>query len=266
VRVSGPSSVAAFGPRDSAEPVAILWDLDDTLFDHAGTCRRALRVVRAEFPALGRRSLSDLHAEYLALVDRLHRRVLRGAISSSEARSRRFAALLESVDAGSSPADASRAAELYRETYEREMRAVPGAAALLRHFAERATQGVVSNNPPEEQAQKLRTLGLDRYLRFVVTSQEVGAPKPSPKIFRAALVLARSSAGRAVMVGDSWAYDVLGARAAGIRAVWFNRRAFPIPEPTYATELRSFRPLRTAAPVVVPDGGAETVRGARLRR
>ena len=29
----------------------------------------------------------------------------------------------------------------------------------------------------------------------------------------------------AVMVGDSWAADVEGARAAGIRPIWFNRAA-----------------------------------------
>jgi FMN phosphatase YigB (HAD superfamily) len=39
------------------------------------------------------------------------------------------------------------------------------------------------------------------------------------------------------MVGDSWENDVLGARAAGIRAVWLNRRGVLIPDPALAGEI-----------------------------
>ena len=68
----------------------------------------------------------------------------------------------------------------------------------------------------------------------VVSSRDVGVAKPDPFFYRAALLRAgprrRPPAGRerAVMVGDSWANDVEGARRAGLRAVWFNRaRASP---------------------------------------
>jgi FMN phosphatase YigB (HAD superfamily) len=33
------------------------------------------------------------------------------------------------------------------------------------------------------------------------------------------------------MVGDSWHADVAGARAAGIRPIWFNPRRLPKPDP-----------------------------------
>lgn len=46
------------------------------------------------------------------------------------------------------------------------------------------------------------------------------------------------------MLGDSWTNDVLGARAAGIRAVWFNRFAQPNPEPDRVPEIESLRDLR----------------------
>ena len=32
------------------------------------------------------------------------------------------------------------------------------------------------------------------------------------------------------MIGDSWAADIVGARAAGIRAIWFNPRREAVPE------------------------------------
>jgi hypothetical protein len=45
------------------------------------------------------------------------------------------------------------------------------------------------------------------------------------------------------MLGDSWAADVAGARAAGLRAVWFNRRGDPKPEGSDdVLEVRSLEP------------------------
>ena len=65
----------------------------------------------------------------------------------------------------------------------------------------------------------LSGLGLDRWLDPIVISCEVGAEKPDPEIFRAALGAARVEPERALMVGDSPAPDVSGARAAGLWAV-----------------------------------------------
>jgi putative hydrolase of the HAD superfamily len=57
-----------------------------------------------------------------------------------------------------------------------------------------------------------------------VTSATVGARKPDPEIFRAALEAAGCGAGEALHVGDSGEEDIAGARAAGIRAVLIDRR------------------------------------------
>ena len=56
-----------------------------------------------------------------------------------------------------------------------------------------------------------------------VSSATVGAAKPSPAVFLAALELAGCQPGEAVHVGDSMANDVAGAHAAGIRAVLVDR-------------------------------------------
>jgi putative hydrolase of the HAD superfamily len=72
-------------------------------------------------------------------------------------------------------------------------------------------------------------------------SEEAGVSKPDPRIFEMALERANARAGEAVMVGDSWANDVEGARAAGIRAVWFNRDGRLAPDPAVPV-LRSLAP------------------------
>ena len=64
----------------------------------------------------------------------------------------------------------------------------------------------------------------------VVTSEDVGAYKPSPLIFRRALALLGLRADEVLHVGDSLHADVAGARASGIAAVWVNRRGRPVPD------------------------------------
>jgi len=68
-----------------------------------------------------------------------------------------------------------------------------------------------------------RELGLEPYLDFVVTPGQVGADKPEPSIFLAALQRAEVNASEAVHVGDQYNLDVLGARRVGITPVLIDR-------------------------------------------
>lgn len=63
----------------------------------------------------------------------------------------------------------------------------------------------------------------------IATSEAARAYKPRPEIFRYALDIAAIAPQEAVHIGDSLSSDVAGAEAAGIKAVWLNRRKRPIP-------------------------------------
>jgi putative hydrolase of the HAD superfamily len=66
------------------------------------------------------------------------------------------------------------------------------------------------------------------------------------------------------MVGDSWSADVAGARAAGIRAVWFNPLGLPRPEPAPdVLELRSFTPVEPVVEALLHASGTPSTQ-ARL--
>ena len=69
----------------------------------------------------------------------------------------------------------------------------------------------------------LARCGLDGALDGVVTSAEVGARKPDPALFEAALAIAGCRPAEAIYVGDTPAEDLAGARAAGIRALLIDR-------------------------------------------
>jgi len=71
-----------------------------------------------------------------------------------------------------------------------------------------------------------RKLGLEPYLDFKVTSEEVGADKPNPLIFQAALQRAGVDASAAIHVGDQYKMDVVGARGVGINSILIDRYDF----------------------------------------
>lgn len=60
-------------------------------------------------------------------------------------------------------------------------------------------------------------LGLLDAFDLVLDSGKIGVEKPDPRIFHMALEHAGSSPDRALHLGDTYATDVVGARAAGIR-------------------------------------------------
>ncbi len=73
---------------------AVLLDLDDTLFDHLGTARRATAAVLDEEPALAAAGLDAVLDENLRLVEAMHAGVAAGAISADDVRGERWRRVL----------------------------------------------------------------------------------------------------------------------------------------------------------------------------
>ncbi len=95
----------------------------------------------------------------------------------------------------------------------------PAAEAALVLARESGAQAAVISNSNGTARSILESVGLARYLDFVIDSSEVGVEKPDPRIFALALERARVGAEDAVYIGDLYSIDVLGARAAGLDAV-----------------------------------------------
>lgn len=220
----------------------VLFDLDDTLFDHSGTTRTALAQWVRSRPALAAPPFEQVLAVYREALEAAHWQLLRGELSLDGARIQRtqqlYAAFGRTLDAEAALAEAWD----WRALYQTQRRAVPGAAELLQALRGRATVGIVSNNQTAEQEGKLADLGLAPLIDMLLTSEAAGCAKPDPAIFALAVERCGGDPARTVMVGDAWETDILGARAAGLRAVWFNRWGTPAPEPSLAREVRSLSP------------------------
>jgi putative hydrolase of the HAD superfamily len=97
--------------------------------------------------------------------------------------------------------------------------AEPEAAAALRLVRAAGLSAAVISNSNGSVRSILEDLGLAADLDFVLDSSEEGVEKPDARIFRRALDRAGLTPSQAVYVGDFYSVDVLGARAAGLRAV-----------------------------------------------
>ena len=96
---------------------------------------------------------------------------------------------------------------------------IDGTAEALETLRNRGlTLGVVSN-ADGRVARFIEHAGLLDHVDFVIDSGAVGVEKPDPEIFRIACERAGVQPHETVHVGDIYEIDVLGARAAGIRAV-----------------------------------------------
>jgi len=95
----------------------------------------------------------------------------------------------------------------------------PEADAGLRLARERGLRTAVISNSNGTVADILAHLGLAQHLDFIIDSSKVGVEKPDPRIFRLALERTGLAPEEAVYVGDLYSIDVVGARAAGLRAI-----------------------------------------------
>jgi putative hydrolase of the HAD superfamily len=94
-------------------------------------------------------------------------------------------------------------------------------APILERLARRYRLGIVSNFYGN-LATVCDNAQVRQYFGVIVDSARVGISKPDPRIFMKAAAALGIEPGRAVMVGDSLARDMVGARAAGMAHIWLT--------------------------------------------
>ena len=116
---------------------------------------------------------------------------------------------------------------------------VEGALAELRR---RGYKLAIVSNWDSRLLEICDMLGLSELMEFVVASAAVGVEKPDKRIFKIALAKAGIDAERAIHVGDDYTADVLGAKYAGVEAVYLDREGLH-PENGHVPTIRSLSEL-----------------------
>jgi putative hydrolase of the HAD superfamily len=108
-----------------------------------------------------------------------------------------------------------------------EFRPYPDVLPALGELRERGLTLVVASNWDCSLSDWLEPAGITELVDGVVTSAEVGAPKPHPRVFERALAIVGVAPSEALHVGDKVDNDIEGAAAAGVRAVLVQREGEP---------------------------------------
>ncbi|MBY0210737.1 MULTISPECIES: HAD family hydrolase [Priestia] len=80
--------------------------------------------------------------------------------------------------------------------------------------------GMITNGFTDFQWMNIKALRIDHYFDTILVSEQEGIKKPHKDIFLRALKALDVSAEESVYIGDHPENDVLGARGAGMHAVW----------------------------------------------
>lgn len=199
---------------------AVIFDLDDTLYDYKA-------LERAAFECVGelvreRLGVSEEQCEEAFMRARQVTKAKLGETATSHSRMLYFQKTLEYLDI--------RPLYLALEMYETywgffldNMLLYPGVRELLEALHEKYIRvGVCTDLLAHIQHRKLRRLGMMDDVDCLVTSEEAGVEKPAPGIFHLCLEKLRLPAEEVCFVGDNLERDVKGAMVAGLQAVWFH--------------------------------------------
>ena len=223
---------------------AVLFDLDDTLIDFQYSRRHGLRAVQGLLPGLAPVPLEELELVHDEQLHAHYLRTLGGSLSEDEARLERMRGVCGHYGLQPDEMVVAEAAAAYAREQQSNARLVPGVPELLDALRGAVKIGVVTNGPSARQRGKLERFDIrPGDLDIVAISEEVGAAKPAPAIFRHALGGLGVAPERVTMVGDSWENDVLGALGSGMAAVWLNRYRLTCPDPGLAFEIRGLEPV-----------------------
>jgi putative hydrolase of the HAD superfamily len=204
---------------------AVLWDVDDTLFDHTGSDNAgALAHIEAEGLLTRYDSPQAALARWRQVMEEQHARFTAGEIGFLDHRRERARQFLGEA---LSDADADAWFGRYVTRYEAAWTLFPETLAVLDALADSHRHGVLSNSAAHHQERKLRRFGIRDRFEVLLCSDGLGCAKPDPAAFLAACEALDLPPQEVAYVGDRLDLDAEAAVAAGLVGVWLDRDGGP---------------------------------------
>ncbi|GAA1604948.1 MULTISPECIES: HAD family hydrolase [Kribbella] len=202
---------------------AVVFDLDNTLFDHTGSAGRALRAWIAE---LGVVPTDELVAEWFEIEDRVYDAYLRRELTHQGQRRARLRAFLPVLgrEVPATDAELDVVFEGYLQQYRGNWVAFPDARPTLEVARGNGWRiGVLTNGNTVQQNAKLKAIGLAELVDVVCASESLGVSKPDPLAYQHVCEALGVEPSDALMIGDNLELDVLAPQAAGLSARHLDR-------------------------------------------
>ncbi|MCX4234640.1 HAD family hydrolase [Streptomyces ortus] len=200
---------------------AVLWDVDDTLFDYTTADRTGMRGhLTAEGLLDGFASVEQALGRWREHTDAQWARFAAGEVDWEGQRRDRVRAFL------GRPLTDTEAEDWfvrYLRHYEGAWALFPDVVPVLDLLAGSHRHAVLSNSSLRVQEYKLRVLGVRDRFESVLCAAELGVSKPAAEAFHTACEALDLAPHQVAYVGDHPEIDGRGAAEAGLFSVWIDR-------------------------------------------
>lgn len=200
---------------------AVLFDLDDTLYDYYFSSNKGLDAV---YKVL-KRKMKISKKDFLRTFEQSKKEVRYELNNSPDSHDRMiyFQKMGEKLRLN---LDLTlRFFEVYHKTFLKNIKPRKNVQNVFRKIKSQNLKIIiVTNEVVEIQLNKIKKLGLMKYVDYFVTSENVGVDKPNKKIFLYALKKINAKPSQAIMVGDSETNDIKGAGNCKITTVLLNNK------------------------------------------
>lgn len=216
----------------------LLIDLDDTLWDIHHNAKECLAEIYIDYEY--KRfypTFEDYYNVYMPSNNHLWGLYREGKIDKKKLVVERF--LVPVRDFGiDDPEYAIAVSDDFLERTTHKTTLIDGAIELLDYLKPRYKMHILSNGFREVQYKKIENSGLKPYFDKIILSEDAQINKPHPDIFTYALVNTNSKREQTLMIGDSFAADIVGAYNSRIDQIWLNPNGDQSEEfePTYTVK------------------------------
>ena len=219
---------------DGTSKKAILFDVDDTLYDQTVPFKEAYAEYFGENPAVPAEVIYPVTRKYS---DQVYSQALTGQITMEEMYIYRVQKAFEEFDVRITDAEAFDFQKIYADC-QRHIHMSEQMERILDYCGRKAELGIITNGPSAHQWNKVKSLQAERWVPHenIFVSGNVGAEKPDRKIFEYAEHTMGLEDAEIWFVGDAYELDVKGALNAGWNAVWMNRRKRKAPDGAVLSE------------------------------
>ncbi|MFI7503103.1 HAD family hydrolase [Streptomyces sp. NPDC049687] len=200
---------------------AVVWDVDDTLFDYTTADREGMRAhLVAEGLMAGFGTAEQALARWREVTDQQWARFSAGEVTFEGQRRDRVRVFL---GARLTDDEADDWFLRYRTHYEAAWALFPDVLPVLDALAATHRHAVLSNSSLTVQDHKLRVLGVHDRFETILCAAELGVSKPEAAAFLAACDALELAPHQVAYVGDHPEIDGRGAADAGLLSVWIDR-------------------------------------------
>ncbi|OHF00686.1 hypothetical protein CORC01_04003 [Colletotrichum orchidophilum] len=203
---------------------AVLFDLDNTLFDHCHSLRSAIPSIQASYDSFETHNSQDLISKYNKSLQKAYDEYLRNEITYEVADFKKVRLFFGEI--GLSEPDHKQIIEfrnIYNSSYRNHRRATPDSVEMLIRLRENGFRLVlVTNGQLKDQLEKAEAIGVRHLADKIITSEEAGCCKPDTKMFRLAIERLGASPQKSYIIGDSVNSDIKGGLKSGLDAILYS--------------------------------------------